>query len=47
MQVLLKHMSGHHRYACGAHRGQKKVSDPQKLELQICVGRLVGAENWT
>lgn len=31
----------------GAHRGQKKGSDPPKLELQMIVGHHVGSRNWT
>jgi len=32
-------------YACTAHRGQKRASDPQKLELLIAVSHHRGAGN--
>lgn len=33
-------------YVSGALRGQKKMSDLLKLELQLVIKHYVGAENW-
>lgn len=37
-----EHMYMHHLYA-GAQEGQKRVSDPVELELQVVVSHYVGA----
>lgn len=34
-------------YVLSTHRGQKRVSDPLELDLQMAVSHYVGAGNWT
>lgn len=42
MCVCLACMTIREAHACSAHEGEKRASDPLKLELQMVVSHLVG-----
>jgi len=47
VEMFCLHIYLYTKYVAGAHGGQKRTSDPSKLELQVVVSHHVVAGNWT